>query len=601
MSGDCVTDNLTGLMWMRTPPSGTYTWQNALTYANGRNAASLCGYNSGWRIPNILELESLINLGQVGSATWLKRPENGFTAIAAKKYWSSTTANSDKNMAWVIDFSDDSRDLKDKSLSSFTWPVRGETASPAQLWQTGQTGCYNASGAIVACEGTGQDGEIQAGAAWPSPRFVSSGIGAVIDNLTGLIWTTDASTPGPPVCDPGGGKISYNAYLFIRCLNDNNYLGYNDWRLPNRKELESLLDHSQSVPALPSGHPFSAASSGWYWTSDTYISLCSSGWAIDMNTGLAKDFNKNLNALPVWPVRGPLSLKVLLAGDGAGGITGDEISCNGKKCLGIYNKGEEITISADSTAHSVFSGWTGCPSPFENECTFVINTDITITATFMAAKSIWKKPDRLNFGNVGVGVVSPQKFIAIKNLKPTDLYIESVTITGTNAADFILEEDCTGFTLPPGGTCTAVLRVNAQDYGIRRAYLVAVFDDTKIPMVKMKLKAKAKPPKIRVRPKTLRFGAVNIGNSSDQQLTIENQGPTNLTISTIASSGDNWNDFIYDPSGCTVVLEQGQSCSFAITFRPGAGGKRTGALAITSDVPEKEPVVVILKGEGTLP
>src|SRR3990172_7779699 len=68
-------------------------------------------------------------------------------------------------------------------------------AQQAQLWETGQTTCYDSGGNVISCTGTGQDGEIRAGVAWPSPRFFVSG-DCVTDNLTGLMWakTPDAST-----------------------------------------------------------------------------------------------------------------------------------------------------------------------------------------------------------------------------------------------------------------------------------------------------------------------------------------------------------------------------------------------------------------------
>src|SRR3990170_3043537 len=69
-----------------------------------------------------------------------------------------------------------------------------------QLPKTGQKKCYNPSGMEMDCKGTGQDGEIQSGVAWPEPRFTnpdgSSPISGpvVLDRLTGLLWTRDAGT-----------------------------------------------------------------------------------------------------------------------------------------------------------------------------------------------------------------------------------------------------------------------------------------------------------------------------------------------------------------------------------------------------------------------
>jgi hypothetical protein len=590
VSGDCVIDNLTGLMWMGNPPSETYAWQNALTYANGRNAANLCGFNSDWRLPNILELESIINLGQPGSASWLTQPENGFVGITANKYWSSTTASSATESAWIIDFSDNGRDIVNKSSSHLTFPVRGTTDdSPAKLWRTGQIASY----------GTGDDGDLKKGIGWPSSRFLSLGNETVKDNLTGLIWTADANTPGPSACGPGVEKISYDSYLFVQCLNNNSYLGYNDWRVPNRKELQSLIDHSQSNPALPAVNPFTGFGSGMYWSSDTYINQCNLGWAIDMDTGLVTESYKNpTNALHVWPVRGPLSLQVFLDGDGVGSINGSQISCYGDKCLGVYNNHEEITIAAETSTDSIFGGWTGCPSAFGQECTFVMNTDIKVTATFLAATSIWEKPASLNFGSVGVDVLSPQKYVSVRNLNTTDLYIETIGITGTNASEFILDEDCTAIPLSSGGTCSIALRVNAQDYGTRRAELVVTSNDTKIPTAKMKLKAKAMPAKIYVKPKTLSFGKISTAGSASREIAIENSGPTPLTIMTITKAGENPEAFTFVPSSCPV-LQEGETCTLTLTFAPGGiGGKRTGTLEIVSNAPKKGTVNVKMKGEG---
>jgi hypothetical protein len=63
----------------------------------------------------------------------------------------------------------------------------------AQVPKTGQTKCYNASGTEILCSSTGQDGELQKGVDWPSPRFTDNSNGTVTDNLTGLIWLKNAN------------------------------------------------------------------------------------------------------------------------------------------------------------------------------------------------------------------------------------------------------------------------------------------------------------------------------------------------------------------------------------------------------------------------
>ncbi|MEK6528141.1 MAG: DUF1566 domain-containing protein, partial [Nitrospirota bacterium] len=198
---DCVTDNLTGLMWARNGnlPNGTRTWQGALDYMASLNSSGgLCGYTD-WRLPNINELDSLINAGELNTATWLNT--QGFTNVQSDYYWSSTTYAYNTSYAWYVSMWNGYVYLGSKYYSYYVWPVRSgqfgnsDPLYPANIWKTGQETCYNSNGNIINCTGTGQDGEIQAGVVWPSPRFTVSG-DCVTDNLTGLMWTKNANLTG---------------------------------------------------------------------------------------------------------------------------------------------------------------------------------------------------------------------------------------------------------------------------------------------------------------------------------------------------------------------------------------------------------------------
>ena len=69
-----------------------------------------------------------------------------------------------------------------------TAAAQGPAAGTAPVEDTGQQGCWDTGGLETACSGAGQDGELQAGVNWPTPRFTDNGDGTVTDNLTGLIW-----------------------------------------------------------------------------------------------------------------------------------------------------------------------------------------------------------------------------------------------------------------------------------------------------------------------------------------------------------------------------------------------------------------------------
>ncbi len=307
VSGECVTDNLTGLMWSKNGnlPNGTKTWQQALDYAN---SLTLCGY-SDWRLPNINELESLMNADEPNSDVWLM--SQGFINVQGGSfsyYWSSSTMSGSGYNAWRYSLKANNNSSEiywdPKGSSNYVWPVRGTTTLPAKLWQTGQTRCYDSSGAEIVCSGTGQDGDIQAGMPWPVPRFTDKGDETVSDNLTGLMWTKDAYAPGPSVCTSGTTKSWQGALDHVTCLNANNYLGHSDWRLPNRKELRSLADYSRYGPALPMGYPFTNVTTAYdYWSSTTDAAYANCATSVNMNRGNIPSFIYKSGSETVWPVR----------------------------------------------------------------------------------------------------------------------------------------------------------------------------------------------------------------------------------------------------------------------------------------------------------
>jgi len=76
-----------------------------------------------------------------------------------------------------------------------------------------------------------------------------------------------------------------------------------DWRLPNVKELQSLIDFGQLDPALPTGHPFSGVQSLGYWSSTAAAGNPARAWAVVLFRG-GVGIDTKVDLLPVLPVRG---------------------------------------------------------------------------------------------------------------------------------------------------------------------------------------------------------------------------------------------------------------------------------------------------------
>jgi hypothetical protein len=181
-------------------------------------------------------------------------------------------------------------------LAASLLPFATAQAAPANLPETGQTTCTNAIGVVIACAGTGQDGERKAGVAWPNPRFAAgtgATAGCVTDNLTGLMWM------GAPNSIPdtwANALASANGLMLC---------GFSDWRLPNVNELESLVnidEESDQATFLNNTQGFSGVQAGYYWSSSSYAGSADLAWIVDMYDGNVYASDKSV-ILYVWPVR----------------------------------------------------------------------------------------------------------------------------------------------------------------------------------------------------------------------------------------------------------------------------------------------------------
>jgi hypothetical protein len=182
-------------------------------------------------------------------------------------------------------------------------------AEMALIPQSGQTLCYDASGTEIPCAGSGQDGDQQMGIPWPTPRFTDNSNGTVTDNLTGLIWLKNASCSGYQYS--WAQALSYaNTLTSGACgLTDGSAAG--DWRLPNRKELESLVNRQQSNPAAwLNTVGFSGVNTStqnyeyeYYWSSSSLSSNTGAAWIVHLGIGHITTTNKGYY-VRMWPVRG---------------------------------------------------------------------------------------------------------------------------------------------------------------------------------------------------------------------------------------------------------------------------------------------------------
>jgi hypothetical protein len=177
--------------------------------------------------------------------------------------------------------------------------------SQALVPQTGQTECWDTSGAAIPCAGTGQDGELQKGVKFPTPRYIDNGDGTITDSLTGLDWLEDANciATNYPGFDSDGEVTWQQALDFVAGINDGTYIdcgaGRTDWRVPNIRELHSVNDYVDATKP-----PFLNRPGVPWWSSTTrdqnfpYTTAFTNGGIFISSDAKDKDNYR------VWPVRG---------------------------------------------------------------------------------------------------------------------------------------------------------------------------------------------------------------------------------------------------------------------------------------------------------
>jgi len=183
--------------------------------------------------------------------------------------------------------------LTDENVTYARFTNRQILRAPAPVPKTGQT---------VSVQ-PGDDGDLQRGVAWPDPRLTDNGDGTVTDHLTGLIWLKDSNCINASTWAEALQEC--NDLAEGRCgLVDGSISG--DWRMPNIKELLSLIDYSNAEPALPIPRQiFPGVLTGFYWSSTSVPTHVVEGaaWTLEVWYGLTFPIFTD-SVADVWPVRG---------------------------------------------------------------------------------------------------------------------------------------------------------------------------------------------------------------------------------------------------------------------------------------------------------
>jgi hypothetical protein len=165
---------------------------------------------------------------------------------------------------------------------------------------SGQTTCYNAAGGVIACAGTGQDGEKQAGA---TLAYQDNGDGTVTDLNTGLMW--EKHSDDNSIHDRDTLFTAATSQSHVTALNGASFAGHTDWRMPNARELLSLVHYGAANPAIDASAFHDNCFGGCtvlqcsctaflaHWTGTTVTNLSTSVFTVNFTDGTVNVVTKS--------------------------------------------------------------------------------------------------------------------------------------------------------------------------------------------------------------------------------------------------------------------------------------------------------------------
>jgi uncharacterized repeat protein (TIGR03803 family) len=209
----------------------------------------------------------------------------------------------------------------------------------------------------------------------------------------------------------------------------------------------------------------------------------------------------------------------------------------------------------------------------------------------------------LAFGNQLVSTASAAQTVTVSNTGTATLHIGTLTIGGSNPADFVLSANsCTGASVAAGTTCSFSVKFAPVTTGNRTA-TVTIADDAAGSPQAVAVNGTGTAPVVTLSANNIDFGNQTVGTTSAaRSVTLTNSGTGALNIASRTITGTNATDFAFSPlsaNTCTGSIAPGSSCSISLVFTPTNGGTRTAAVSI-ADNAANSPQVIALTGTGRI-
>jgi len=224
-----VTDNVTGLMWQQSfdhNGDGSIDYSDKLTYSEAVNIAgsvNTAGYTD-WRLPTIKEMYSLIMFSGKDISGYNGTSTDGLIPFMNTDYFEFAYGDTDAGERLIDMQCATTNTYVDNSVEEMVFGVNFADGR-IKGYGTSLPGIGDKAFNYLLVRGRTDYGVND---------FIDNGDGTISDNATGLMWMQD---------DNGEGVLWKDALSYAK---GTEYAGYSDWRLPDAKELQSILDYSRS-------------------------------------------------------------------------------------------------------------------------------------------------------------------------------------------------------------------------------------------------------------------------------------------------------------------------------------------------------------------
>ncbi len=285
-----VTDMVTGLMWSQSTDmngDGAIDASDKMTYDEIMAAAEtfdLAGYDD-WRVPTIKELYSLILFNGIDPSGYEGTSTDAFTPFIADDYFDYAYGDTDSGERII-----------DSQYASSTLYVDGDLLFGVNF-ADGRIKGYGLTMPGTNSEKTFYAIFVRGNESYGINEFMDNGDGTIIDIATGLMWMQDDS------------EEAMNWEEALDYAENLEFAGYSDWRLPDVKELQSIVDYTRSPGTSSSAaidptfqcteitNEGGESDYGYYWSSTTHVnwSNIAGGNASYVSFGRALGYDSNFS------------------------------------------------------------------------------------------------------------------------------------------------------------------------------------------------------------------------------------------------------------------------------------------------------------------